>query len=108
MPNASFIPYLVVMVVTTYLIRMLPFVLFNRKITNRRVKAFFDYIPFAVLSAMTFPAILYSTGSIYSAIAGSAVALILAFKKKSLLVVAIGACVAALIVEIIIKIGVFS
>lgn len=106
MPNASFIPYLVVMAVTTYLIRMLPFVLFNRKITNRRVKAFFDYIPYAVLSAMTFPAILYSTGSIYSAIAGSVVAIFLAYKKKSLLVVAIGACVAALIVEVIIKFGI--
>lgn len=103
MPNVTFIPLLLVMVFTTYLIRMLPFVLFNRKIKNKRIKAFFDYIPYSVLSAMTFPAILYSTGTIYSAIVGTIIALFLSFKNKSLLVVAIGACLGALIVEILIK-----
>ncbi len=103
MPNVTFIPLLLVMVFTTYLIRMLPFVLFNRKIKNKRIKAFFDYIPYSVLSAMTFPAIFYSTGTIYSAIVGTIIALFLSFKNKSLLVVAIGACLGALIVEILIK-----
>ncbi|MCQ2467345.1 MAG: AzlD domain-containing protein [Clostridia bacterium] len=103
MPNVTFIPLLLVMVFTTYLIRMLPFVLFNRKIKNKRIKAFFDYIPYSVLSAMTFPAIFYSTGTIYSAIVGTIIALFLSFKNKSLLIVAIGACLGALIVEILIK-----
>lgn len=103
MDNSVFIPLLIVMAVTTYLIRMLPFVFFNRKITNPRVKAFFDYIPYSVLSAMTFPAILYSTGSIYSAITGCVIALVLSFRNKSLLIVAIGACLGALTVELLIK-----
>ena len=67
------------------------------------MQAFFDYIPYAVLSAMTFPAILYSTGSIYSAIVGTIIALILSYKNKSLIVVAIGACLGTLVVEILIN-----
>lgn len=100
MDNAVFIPLLIVMVLVTYLIRALPFVLFRKKIENEHLKAFFDYIPYTVLTAMTFPAIIHSTASIYSAIAGLITALILAWKNKSLLVVAIGACLAALVVSL--------
>jgi len=95
MDNSVFFPLLIVMVVTTYLIRAIPFVLFRKKITNRRVKAFFDYIPYTVLSAMTFPAILYSTQSTIAAALGLLVALVLSYKGKSLLIVAIGTCVTA-------------
>ena len=103
MPDKSFFVYLAVMAVTTYLIRMIPFVLFDKKISNKRVKAFFDYIPYTVLSAMTFPTILNCTGSLVSAVAGAATALILAFCKRSLLLVAIGACAATLLVELLLK-----
>lgn len=89
-----FIPLALVMAVTTYLVRALPFTLFRKKITNARVKAFFDLIPYTVLSAMTFPAILYATGSLPTACAGLAVALVLSFMEKSLLTVAIGSCLA--------------
>ena len=65
------------------------------------VKAFFDYIPYTVLSAMTFPAILYATGSYISALIGFVVSLILGFFEKSLLTVAIGACLASLISDVI-------
>ena len=91
-----FIPLALVMAVTTYLVRALPFTLFRKKITNARVKAFFDLIPYTVLSAMTFPAILYATGSLPTACAGLAVALVLSFMEKSLLTVAIGSCLATL------------
>lgn len=103
MPNTKFFIYLAVMVVTTYLIRMIPFVLFRKKISNPRIKAFFEYIPYTVLSAMTFPGILYCTGSIYSAAAGTVVALVLAFRNRSLLVVAVGACAGTLAVELLMK-----
>lgn len=93
---AVFIPLAVVMALTTYLVRALPFTLFRRRITNVRVKAFFDLIPYTVLSAMTFPAILYATGSFPSACAGLVVALLLSFLEKSLLTVAIGTCLATL------------
>lgn len=92
----TFIPLAVVMALTTYLVRAVPFTLFRKKITDARVKAFFDLIPYTVLSAMTFPAILYATGSLPTACAGFVVALILSFMEKSLLTVALGACVATL------------
>ena len=76
--------YLVVMAGVTYLIRMLPFTLFTKKIESTFIKSFLYYVPYAVLSAMTFPAILYSTGSMISAIVGCVVALILAFRNCSL------------------------
>ena len=101
MPDSEFFQYLIAMAVTTYLIRMIPFVLFDRKITNPRVKLFFDYIPYTVLSAMTFPAILYATGSVISAAIGFVVALILGFFERSLIVVAVGACIASLVAGVV-------
>ena len=101
MDNKTYFILLAVMAVTTYLIRAVPFALFTRKIRSVRVKAFFDYIPYTVLSAMTFPAILYTTDSVMSAAAGFVVALILSYRGKSLLVVSIGTCAAAFLVSLL-------
>ena len=83
----------------TYLVRMLPLVLFRKKIKSRFLQSFFYYIPYAVLAAMTLPAILYSTSSLASAAAGLCVALVLAYFEQSLIVVAAGACVIVFIFE---------
>lgn len=99
--SSIFIPLLAVMALTTYLVRMIPFVLFRKKLENPSVKAFFDYIPYTVLSAMTFPAILYSTGSFIAALIGFGVSLLLGYFEKSLLVVAIGTCVASLAADLL-------
>jgi len=99
--NKIFIPLLITMAVTTYLVRMIPFTLFRKKLEKPSVKAFFDYIPYTVLSAMTFPAILYATGSVISAAIGFAVALVLGFFERSLIVVAVGACLASLVAGVI-------
>ncbi|MBR3918703.1 MAG: AzlD domain-containing protein [Clostridia bacterium] len=96
-----FLTALFVMAGITYLVRMLPFVIFRKKIKNNFLKSFFYYIPYAVLAAMTIPAILYSTSDIASAAAGLVVALLLAFFERSLLTVAVGACLAAFLVQII-------
>ncbi len=93
----TFFIYLFIMSGDTYLIRALPFVIFRGKITNRFVKSFLFYVPYAVLGAMTFPAILFSTGNIVSSCAGLAVACILAFREKSLITVAAFACLASLL-----------
>ena len=42
------------MAAVTYLIRMLPLTLIRRKITNRTLRSFLYYVPYATLSAMTF------------------------------------------------------
>ena len=89
-----FLPYLLVTAGVTYLIRMLPLTVFRREIKSRFVRSFLAYIPYAVLGAMTFPDVLYSTGDLRSAAAGVAVAVILAWRGKSLLTVAVAACLA--------------
>ena len=91
----EYLLYILVMALTTYLVRMIPFTLFRRKITSRFARSFFYYIPYAVLAAMTIPAIFYSTGSVLSATSGLLVAILLAFLGKPLIVVAIAACVTA-------------
>jgi len=79
------------MAVVTYLPRVLPLAIFRREIKSRFVKSFLQYVPFAVLGALTFPDIFYSTGSFATAICGTIVALLLAFREKSLVIVATGA-----------------
>ena len=98
-----FLPQLAVMAIVTYLIRMLPLALFRKKISRRFVRSFRDYVPYAVLSAMTLPAILYSAGSIPSAAAALVVALVLAWREKTLLTVAVAASAAALIAQIVVQ-----
>ncbi len=90
----AFLPYLAVMAGVTYLIRMLPLTVWRRPIRSRFVRSFLTYIPFAVLGAMTFPEVLYSTGDLRTAAAGIVTAVILAWRGKSLLTVAIAACAA--------------
>jgi len=86
--------YIIVMAGVTYLIRMVPFTFFRKKIKSRFFRSFLYYIPYAVLTAMTIPAIFYSTGSIVTAAAGTAVALILAYFGLPLIVVALSASLA--------------
>lgn len=97
-----FLGYLAIMAGVTYLIRMVPLVFFRKKIKSSFLRSFLYYIPYTVLTVMTFPAVFYSTGYIASAIVGTAVALILAFMRRSLIVVAAGASLAVLIAELII------
>ena len=93
--------YLAVMALVTYLIRMIPFTLFRKEIRSVFFRSFLAYVPYAVLGAMTFPSIFFATASLPSAIAGTVVALTLAFFRRSLLTVAVGAAGTALVTELI-------
>ena len=86
----------------TYLVRMIPFTAFRKQIKSRFIKSILYYLPYAVLSAMTVPAIFYSTGNLKSAIVGTVVALAVAFFEKPLIIVALAAALSALITELII------
>jgi len=99
--NLLFFAYLLVAAGVTYLIRMLPLVFCRKEITNRYVKSFLYYIPYTVLTAMTFPSIFYSTGSMISATVGTLVAVVLAYFKRGLLTVAIGATLSVFATELI-------
>ena len=95
--------YVFVMAVTTYLIRALPLTLLKKPIQNRFLKSFLHYVPTACLTAMTFPAILSATEHMVSGAIGLAVGVLLALKKKSLIVVAIASCAAVFLTEQLIK-----
>ena len=99
----NFFAYLLVMAGITYLIRMIPLVLVKEKIKNRYILSFLYYIPYAVLSAMTVPAIFYATSSPVSASVGFAAALVLAYFGKSLLTVAACSSAAVFIAELVMK-----
>ena len=98
----SIIIYIAVMAGVTYLIRMIPFAAFRKQIKSRFIKSILYYLPYAVLAAMTVPAIFYSTGNIKSAIVGTVVAVIVAFFEKPLIIVALAAAASALITDLII------
>ena len=91
--------YILAMAVTTYLVRALPLTLFKKPIRSRFVRSFLHYVPVACLTAMTFPAILTATEHMLSGAAGLLVAVLLALKNKSLIVVAASSCAAVFIVE---------
>ena len=100
MTDAKFLLYLLVTAGVTYLVRMIPLVLVKGKIRNRFVLSFLHYIPYAVLSVMTIPAIFYATGDGLSAAVGFGVAVVLAYREKSLVQVAAAACCAVLATQI--------
>ena len=96
--------YIAVMALTTYLVRLLPMTVFRKKITNRFIRSFLYYVPYACLAAMTFPAMLFATDHFLSALLGLIVACLLAYFRRSLIVVAASTCGVVLLTELIIKI----
>ena len=99
MDYGKFFLCLLVCAGVTYLVRALPLLLIKKPIQNKFILSFLHYIPYAVLSAMTVPAIFYCTGSFVTAAIGFAVALILSFFEQSLVVVAGVSCLAVLAAE---------
>jgi branched-subunit amino acid transport protein len=95
--------YILVMSLTTYLIRALPLLFFKKPIKSRFVRSFLHYVPVACLTAMTFPAILYTTEHLISGAVGLALAVALALKKKSLITVSAAACLGVFLTEQLIK-----
>lgn len=100
----SFWIYLLVMFTVTYIIRVVPFLMFRKKIKNRFVRSFLAYIPYTVLGAMTFPAVFYAVGTLPTAIAGVVTALVLAYRGKGLFQVAVFASIAAFLTSLLMQI----
>ncbi len=103
MNATKLILYIIVMAGVTYLVRMLPLAIFRQKITNRFVRSFLYYIPYAVLAAMVFPAILESTSSMLSGAVGLGVALLCSFLGLELLPVALLSCGGVFLCELLMK-----
>lgn len=92
--------YVFLMALVTYLIRVLPLTLIRREIKSSFIKSFLYYVPYVTLATMTFPAILTATDSIWSGAVGFLVALVLAYKGRSLIQVSMLACVCVFFVEL--------
>ncbi len=83
-----------VMALASFLPRFLPLVIFRKKIKSKFVKSFLSFMPYAVLSALTFPAVMYSTGNVAVAAIVTALALVTSYLKLNMALVAV-ICVAA-------------
>ena len=92
---------IILMAVVTYLIRVIPLLVLRKPIKSRFFRSFLYYAPYVTLSVLTFPAILYSTGSFVSALAGSVGALVSAFLRLGLPSTAAAGCVTALILQLV-------
>ncbi len=103
MSFGTFLPYLITMALVTYLVRAVPLVLIKKEIENKFILSFLYYMPYAVLSVMTIPGVFFATEHFITAAIGVAVALILAYFKRGLLTVAIGASLGVFISELIIQ-----
>ena len=55
------------MALVTYIPRVLPVTVFRKQIRSRFIRSFLDYTPYAVLGALTFPDVFFSTGHLFSA-----------------------------------------
>ena len=91
--------YIFTMALTTYLIRVLPLTIFRKPIRSRFLRSFLHYVPYACLTAMTFPAILGDTSALLSGGVALAVAVVLAYLNQSLIVVALASSLAVFLTE---------
>lgn len=102
MPNASSIWLsIAVMASVTYAIRLLPLVLLRREIRHPVIRAFLHYVPYATLSAMTVPAAITGAPSLFAGIVGVSVAVVLALRGISMVLVAAIASFATWLMTII-------
>ena len=80
----SIYAYIATMALTTYLIRMLPLTLLRKPIKSRFIRSFLHYVPYACLTAMTFPAILYATDHLISGALGLVITVTVMLSIKGL------------------------
>ena len=94
--------YIAIVAIVTYLIRVLPLTLIRREIKNKFIRSFLYYVPYVTLAAMTFPAIIYSTETMWSGLAALIVGILVAWFSGNLFLVAISACVVVFLVEMLV------
>lgn len=85
----------------TYVTKAVGLLLVKKPIRSRFIRSFLYYLPYSVLAVMVFPGVLFSTSWIWSGIAGTAVALVLAYFRRGLLVVSVAAIATVFLFELI-------
>ena len=101
--ETNIVYYIAVMAGTTYLIRVMPFLLIKKPINNRFIKSFLFYVPYAALTAMVIPGIFYATGNYISASLGFITAVALSWANRGLVTVALAASLAVFLTELLLK-----
>ena len=79
----------IVMALVRYLPRVVVYTIFKKRIKSIYIQSLLSYMPYAVLGAMTFPSIFYSTSNMLFSAIGTGVALLIAYKGQKLLLVAV-------------------
>ena len=92
---------LLIITLTIYAIRVLPFVFPRKEITNVRIRSFLYYVPYVTLAVMTFPAIISATDSMWSGLAALVVGIIVSLLSGDLFKVAVSSCIAVFLTELI-------
>ena len=93
--------YIAVMGAVSFFIRVLPMTLIRKPIKSKFVRSFLYYVPYVTLAVMTFPAILYATGSVYAGAAALAVGIVAAYFGFDLFKTAVSCCAVVLILELL-------
>lgn len=110
MNTSQMVCMVLVMAGVTYLIRMLPFVCMRRRIRSVYLRSLLYYLPYAVLAAMTFPAIFFiavpsgaapTLLTVLPAVMGTLVALVTAWLRRPLPLVAACACLVVWVTELV-------
>ena len=81
----------IIMALVTYIPRVLPITILKKPIQSTFLRSFLYYVPYAVLAAMTFPAVFFAVDCIPAAAAGVVAGVIVALAGGSLFTVAISA-----------------
>ncbi len=103
MSTQQLIYAILAMAVAMFICRVVPLFVFKNKIKNKFLNSVFAYIPYAVLTSLTFPEVFKSTGSPLSAIIGVITAVILSYFEKGLVTVLVSSTVAVFIANYVIS-----
>ena len=91
------------MAAVTYLIRLLPLLFIKKELKSPFINSFLYYVPYVVLTVMTFPTVLYATGNYISGIVALAVCVTLSYFGRGMMTVALGGALSVFVTEIILK-----
>lgn len=91
--------YLLIVIVTIALIRILPVTLIRKKIDNRFIRSCLYYVPYVTLAVMTFPAIMEATQSPLAGAIALVFGIVAAWLGLGLFPVSIICCVVVFVLE---------
>ena len=104
MSTEQLIYAILAMAVAMFVCRVVPLFVFKNKIKNKFLNSVFAYIPYAVLTSLTFPEVfIKSTGNPLSATIGVVTAVILSYFEKGLVTVLISSTLAVFIANYVIS-----